>query len=403
MQARDDDVILFDAVRTPRGKGKEGGTLSAVAPVELVKQLVDALAKRQGAGAREIDHLNLGCVGQVADQGGHIALVSKLYSGLPQTASAWTVNNFCTSGLSAIVGAVDKVAAGNAELVMAGGVESMSRVPFLADKGSYYADPAFSASLKYLPVALSADVLAFKEKVTRAELDDVTVQSHRKAGAAQKDNLGQQSLIPVSKDGATLLARDEYVRGNTTAEGLATFAPAFGGLGAAYAGVVKAALGFDKMDYSHAVVHAPGTADGAGLALLGTRAAGKKRGLRPRARVVAYAEAGGDPVLSLTAGTTAMDRVLDKTKLKLSDMGLIEYMEAFAVVPALFYRRHPELRDRVNVFGGHVAKGHALGATGAILTSSLIDAMEQKNVERGLVVSFAASGIGSAMVLERTS
>ncbi|MCB2107854.1 MAG: acetyl-CoA C-acyltransferase [Rhodobacteraceae bacterium] len=403
-QSTIEDVFVFDAVRTPRGKGKTGGGLAAVKPVELIKQLVEALAKRNGAAVRTIDHLTVGCVGQVGDQGGHIALISKLYSGLPETASAWSVNNFCTSGLSAITGAVDKVASGNASFVLAGGVESMSHVAFLADKAVYYNDPEFSAAMRYVPVAVSADVLADRENVTRQELDAVTVDSHQRAGLAQTENLGQQSLIAVTgADGNAVLTRDEYVRGNTTVEGIAGFTAAFEPLGSAYAKVLKSALGIEKLDHRHAVVHAPGTADGAGLAALGTAAAGMTRGLKPRARVVAYAEAGGDPVLSLTAGAEAMDRVLKKAGMEISDLDVIEYMEAFAVVPALFRRRFPAVQDKVNVFGGHIARGHALGATGAILTSALIDAMEQKDAQLGMVVCFAASGIGSAMILERVA
>jgi len=400
--ANPNDILIFDAVRSPRGKGRDGGGLAKTAPVELVKQMVSAVAKRQGEQAKAIDHLILGCVGQTDAQGGHIALVSKLYSGLPESAAAWSLNNFCTSGLSAIVSAAEKVGSGNADLVMAGGVESMSHVPFLADKGTYYTDPVFSAAMRYVPVAISADVLAFKEKVTRAELDAVAVDSHVRAGHAQKENLGQQSLIPILDDtGKVALAHDEYVRGNTTAERLAAFPVAFEGLGKAYAPVLKAALGIDHLQHLHAVVHAPGTADGVGLALLGNRAAAAAKGLKPRARIVAMAEAGGDPVLSLTAGRTAMDKVLKKAGLTLNDIDLIEYMEAFAVVPALFYRDHPHVRDKVNVFGGHVARGHALGATGAILLSVLLDALEQKNASTGMVVSFAASGIGSAIIIQR--
>lgn len=395
------DVVIFDAVRTPRGKGREGGGLATTLPVELVKQLIDALGKRQGDTVKNPDHFILGCVGQTASQGGHIALVSKLYAGLPHTTAAWTLNNFCTSGLSAITGAVDKVGSGNADLVLAGGVESMSHVPFLADKGTYYSDPAFSKAMNYVPVAVSADVLAHQVKMTRAELDGIAVDSHARAAKAQKENLGQQSLISVTgADGTVVLTRDEYVRGGTTAEGMASFGPAFADLGKMYGSVLKA-NGLDGVEHLHAVVHSPGTADGAGLAAVGTRGAGEKRGLKPRARVVAYAEAGGDPVLSLTAGRAAMEKVLKKAGKTLDDIELIEYMEAFAVVPALFYRDYPAHREKVNIFGGHVARGHALGATGAILLSQLLDGLEYTGKRIGMVVAFAASGIGSAMIVER--
>ena len=401
-QANPHDVLIFDAVRTPRGKGREGGGLANTAPVELVKQLITALGQRNAGQATTADQLILGCVGQTGAQGGHIALVSKLYAQLPSSVTAWSLNNYCVSGLSAILAAADKIGAGNADLIMAGGVESMSHVPFLADKGSYYSDPEVSLALKYVPVALSADVMAFQEKLSRADLDAIAVDSHGRAAKAQSENLGQQSLIPVTdQDGKVILAKDEYVRAGVTAEGMASFPAAFESLGKMYKPVLKAALGLETLSHLHAVVHAPGTADGAGLALIGTRAVGTQRGLKPRARIVASAEAGGDPVLSLTAGRTAMEKALAKAKMSLQDIGVIEYMEAFSVVPALFRRDHPDVQDKVNIFGGHVARGHALGATGAILTSALLDAMEYKNVATGMVVAFAASGIGSAIILQR--
>lgn len=396
------EVLIFDAVRTPRGKGREGGGLASIAPQNLAKGLIDALERRNGPVARAPDHFILGCVGQVGAQGGHIGLVVKLHAGLAEATSAWSLNNYCTSGLSAVSAAVDKVAAGNADIVLAGGMESMSRVPFLADNAAYYMDPTFSASLNYIPVALSADVLAHQEKVGRAELDDVALHSHLKAGAAIAQGAAQQSLIPVTDaEGKVILTKDEYVRPQTTLDTLARYGVAFEDLGKAYASVLKKAIGTDTIKHVHAVVHAPGVADGAALALVGNAAAGAKLGLRARARVIAAAEAGGDPVLGLTAGRTAMDKVLTKAGLTLKDIDVIEYMEAFSVVPALLYRDHPDVREKTNLYGGHVARGHALGATGGVLLSQLIDALETQGAKRGMVVTFAASGIGSAMIIER--
>ena len=353
------EVLIYDAVRTPRGKGREGGGLAGIAPQDLAKGLIDALERRNGPVARAPDHFILGCVGQVGAQGGHIGLVVKLHAGMAETTSAWSLNNYCTSGLSAVSAAVDKVAAGNADIVLAGGMESMSRVPFLADNAAYYMDPTFSASLNYIPVALSADVLAHLEKVGRAELDDVALHSHLKAGAAIAQTAAQQSLIPVTDAaGKVILAKDEYVRPQTTLDTLARYGVAFEDLGKAYAGVLKKAVGTDTIQHVHAVVHAPGVADGAALALVGNAAAGAKHGLRARARVIAAAEAGGDPVLGLTAGRTAMEKVLAKAGLTLKDIDVIEYMEAFTVVPALLYRDHPDVREKTNLYGGHVARGH---------------------------------------------
>jgi len=397
------EVFIFDALRTPRAKGKAGGTLAQVAPVELVRQLTNALVARHGDGLRDVDHLSLGCVGQIGVQGGHIALVSKLYCQLPEAASAWSINNYCTSGLSAVAGVVDRIAAGNAEFALAGGVESMSQVPFMGDGASYYADRDFSASLHYIPVALSADVLAMREGITREQLDAVTLASHARAVQAERDGT-QTSRIPiVDADGKVVLARDEYVRDGLTSEALQGFDPAFAELGRAYAPVLKTSLGLQQVEHLHTVVHCPGMADGAGLAVLGSAAAGASRGCAPRAQVLAHAESGGDPVLGLTAGRHAMQRALDRAGMTLDDIDVIEYMEAFAVVPALFMRDTAVDAQKVNIFGGHVAKGHPLGASGAILLSTLLDAMDARQAGTGLLVTSAASGIGSAMVLGRVS
>ncbi len=395
------EVYVFDALRTPRGKARDAGTLADVAPVELVRQLVGALRERHGQAACEVEHLTLGCVGQVGAQGGHIALVSKLYAGLPEHASAWSLNNYCTSGLTAVAATADRIASGAAGLALAGGVENMSQVPFMGDKASYYSDPAFSAALHYLPPALSADVLAEREGLEREALDAITLASHARAVRAEAE--GQQGRrVPVTgAEGAVVLARDEYVRDGLSAEALASFEPAFGGLIKAYAPVLKSALGLEALAARHAVVHCPGMADGAGLALLGSAEAGRRAGLRPAFRLRAHAEAGGDPVLGLTAGRTAMARVLAASGLSLGEIDVIEYMEAFAVVPALFLRDCDVEPERVNMLGGHVAKGHPLGASGAILLSTLLDAMEARGARTGLVVAAAASGIGSAMLLER--
>lgn len=395
------DVFIFDALRTPRAKGKPSGTLATVPPASLVRQLAGALVVRHGEGLRDVDHLSLGCVGQIGAQGGHIALVSKLHCGLPETASAWSINNYCSSGLTAVAGVVDRIAAGNAEFALAGGVESMSQVPFMGDGASYYGDPEFSASLRYIPVALSADVLAMRERITRAQLDAVTLESHARAVRANGEGT-QKSRIPIVDDqGNVLLAHDEYVRDGLTRQALQGFEPAFVELGRQHAPVLEAALGGARIEHLHTVVHCPGIADGAGLAAIGSAEAGRRRDCKPRAQVLAHAEAGGDPVLGLTAGETAMHHALRRAGLALDDIDVIEYMESFAVVPALFLRDAHVDPEKVNIFGGHIAKGHPLGASGAILLSTLLDAMDAKDAQTGLLVTSAASGIGSAMVLCR--
>lgn len=387
-------ACLHDAIRSPRGKGRAGGGLAAITPQEMVRQLVDALDTRTAGGARSADALVLGCVGQVGAQGGNIALVSKLHAGLRDEVSAWTLNNYCVSSLTAIGHAAALVASGGAERVLAGGVESMSRVPFMADNADYYRDAAFPPRTRYVPVALAADRLAEDERIGRDALDAAALRSQQRAAAAERSEALQRSRIAIrAADGTIALAHDECVRAGTTAEALAAMPPAFAEL----ADTWREALG-RRIDHRHTVAHAPPITDGAGLTLVAREARG---GTRPRARILAYAEAGGDPQAGLLAGFTAMDRVLARAKLTLGDIDRIEFMEAFAVTIAKFLRDRDVDPARVNVAGGHLAKGHPMGASGAILVSSLLDVLDAADARTGLVVASGASGIGAALVVER--
>lgn len=376
-------AYIRDAVRTPRGKARPDGGLTALKPQELVSSLIEALSAR-GAEPAGADALVLGCVGQVGAQGGHIALVTKLHAGLPAATSAVTINNFCVSGLSAVGMAADRIAAGRAGSVLAGGVEMLSRVAFMADEAAYYSDPEFPAAARYVPVAMAADRLAEDRGVTRVELDAVALASQLKTAAAEGTGL-TASRIAVNG-----LDQDECAR-MTTPEKLAKLPPAF----AAWAAEYSDALGGRTIDHRHTVSHAPPMADGAGLALVTGDPAGA------RARIVSFAETNGDPYASLTAGFDAMDKALAQTGLTLADMDAVEFMEAFAVAIALFLRERSVDADRVNIGGGHLAKGHPMGATGAILLSSLLDALDVRHGRYGLVVATGAQGVGAAMVVER--
>lgn len=381
-------VFIYDAVRTPRGKAKADGGLAHLSPQELVKQQTNALQARLGEIARQPDALVLGCVGQLGTQGGHIALVSKLHSALPDATSAQTINNYCASGLSAIGQAAARVSGGQDQAVLAGGVEMMSQVPFMGDQASYYTDDSLPQRARYIPVVLAADRLAAAEGITRDEMDAVALASQRKAAAADDDPLYQKSRIPTGK-----LASEECIRPKTSAAGLAALPASFGGLQAQYAD----ALGGKTFEPLHTVSHAPPICDGAGLALIG----GKDMASEPRARIIAFAECGGDPEASLTAGLAAMDKVLLRTGLTLADLHRIEFMEAFAVTIAKFLRDYRVDQEKVNVSGGHIAKGHPMGASGAILVSTLLDCLDQSGGTLGLVVVTGASGVGAAMIVER--
>ena len=375
-------------MRTPRGKARPDGGLAALSPQELVRQQAAALAARCGDLAATPDALLLGCVTQSGTQGGHIALVSKLHAALPDATAAHSINNYCASGLSAIGQAVAKIASGEATHILAGGVESMSSAPFLDDRAGFYTNDELPPRARFIPPVLAADRLAHAEGMTRADLDAVALASQQRAGATDTDPALQKSRIATGP-----LTREECVRPQTTAGTLAAATPAFGELQTRYAD----ALGGATFEPLHSVAHAPPICDGAGLALVG----GSGLGPPPRARVVAYAESGGDPAASLTAGFAAMDRVLARAGLTLRDIDRIEFMEAFAVTIAKFLGDRDADPARVNVSGGHLAKGHPMGASGAILTSTLLDALDACSGRYGLVVLTGAMGVGAAMVVER--
>lgn len=378
-------AYILDAVRTPRAKARPDGGLAALKPQELIGGLIEGLQAR-GHEARSAEALILGCVGQTGAQGGNIALVSKLHAGLPDETAAWTINNYCVSGLTAIGQAADMVAAGGARSVLAGGVEMMSRVPFMADRAAYYTDPDFPARARYVPVAVAADRLAEDIGVTREEMDQAALVSQTRTAAAEG---GPLTASRIALNG---LDAEECAR-PTTLEKLERLAPAFAEMAEPYADALEGR----SIDHRHTIAHAPPMSDGAGLALVSADRAGA------RARIVAHVEIGGDPAASLTAGTAAMDRVLKRAGLTLAEMDRIEFMEAFAVTIVAFLRDRAVDPDRVNVGGGHLAKGHPMGATGAILLSSLLDALDACDGRYGLVVAAGAQGVGSAMVVERLS
>lgn len=377
-------AYIQDAVRTARGKARPDGGLASLKPHELVGGLIDALEAR-GHPARNAEALILGCVGQVGAQGANVALVTKLHAGLPDDSPAYSLNNYCVSGLTAIGQAAGLVETGQAESVLAGGVEMMSRVGFMADKADYYEDSSFPTRTRYIPVVVAADRLAEDIGVSREEMDAAALSSQQRTAAAEG------TPLVASRIAVNGLDREEAARATTTAESLASMPAAFAPLGQQYA----EALGGRALDHRHTVAHAPPMCDGAGLALVTGQANGA------RARIVSWAEAGGDPVASLTAGFTAMDKALERVKLTLADMDRIEFMEAFAVTIVKFMREREVDADKVNVGGGHLAKGHPMGATGAILMSSLLDALDACEGRYGLVVAAGAQGVGSAMIVER--
>jgi len=382
------DVFLYDAVRTPRGKARPDGGLADLSPQELVRTQIQALKDRGGGTTDKAEALLLGCVTQSGAQGAHIALISKLHSGLDDSVSAHTINNYCASGLSAIGQAIAMVGSGQADAVLAGGVEMMSQTPFMSDKASYYSDQTLPQRARYIPPVLAADRLANAEGISREELDAVAETSQARALASDADQALQVSRITTG-----ILKGEECPRAGMNASKLMAMPPAFGAMQADFTG----ALGGRSFKPLHTLAHAPPICDGASLALVG----GSGIGAQPRARVLAYAESGGDSEASLTAGLVAMDKALARAGLSLGQIDRIEFMEAFAVTIAKFLRDRQPDPARVNVSGGHLAKGHPMGASGAILTSTLLDTLDAANASLGLVVTTGATGIGAAMIVER--
>jgi acetyl-CoA acetyltransferase family protein len=400
-------IYIYDAVRTPRGKGRRGGSLAEITPAQLVGQLVRALERRIGPDAMAaIEHFTLGSVTQVGAQGGHLALAARIQAGLPDDLPCLTINNFCVSGLSAIADAARRVASGQVDLALAGGAESMSQVAFMTDAADYYADMPLAASMGWSPVGVAADLLATREGIERPAMDAAVLRSHARAAKAWSDGHYAGRVIPMmAADGAVALDHDENIRDYGDGAALSRLAPVFADTGA---------QGFDDIllthrpeigpvKHLHTVAHCPPISDGASLVLVGSREAGERLGLTPLARIVSVAETAGDPVVQLTAGFTAMTKALERAGLPLSAIGAVEFMEAFAVVPVLFERDFAPDMARVNPNGGHLAMGHPMGATGAILTTTLLDDMVQLNADTGLVVATGGVGVGAAMVLERLS
>lgn len=396
------DAYLLDAVRTPRGAAKKSGSLRDVKPVELLVQLLDALRERNQLETGRVDDIVLGCVTQIKDQGANLAKIGALYAGWPDSVSGVTLNRFCASGLDAIGYAALKVHSGMEDLVVAGGVESVSRTPMFADEGAWFADPEVSEAVHFVQMVLSADVLATLERFGREELDQLAVQSHQRAARAELEHRFSRSLVSVrGRDGSVLLERDELIRAHSTIESLAQLEPSvpkMGGIGKAQAWIEEAYPGIAEIVHLHHSGNSPSLADGASLLLIGNEQAAAA--YQPRARIVAVANTASDPLL-LGGGKRATEKVLAKAGMQPRDIDLFEVNEAFAAT-LLQYQRDMSIEpERINPYGGAIAMGHALGATGGMLVATLLDALEEHGLKRGLVAISGGAGIGTAMIIER--
>ena len=398
------DALIFDAIRTPRGKGKKDGSLHEVKPVDLLAGTLDALRRRHGFPTELVDDVVMGCVSPVGEQGSCIAKTAALKAGWDFRASGMQINRFCASGLEAVNLAAQKVASGFEDLVVAGGVESMSRVPIGSDGGAWSQDPQTSFDTAFVPQGIGADLIATLEGFTRKAVDGYALESQRRAAAAQSAGRFERSVVPVTDAmGLPILERDEFIKPRTTLEGLASLKLAFDALGE---------LGFDavalqrypqveRIEHVHTAGNSSGIVDGAAAVLVGNERIGRQLGLAPRARIVATALSGADPTIMLTGPMPATRKALAKAGLTIDDIDLFEVNEAFAVVPMRFMKELGVPHEKVNVNGGAIAMGHPLGATGAMLIGTLLDELERRQLRYGLATLCVGGGMGIATIVER--
>ncbi len=401
-----EQAYVYDAIRTPRGRGKQGGSLYSVKPVTLVADLLrELLARHPGLDPGRIEDVVLGVVSPIGDQGSVISRTAALVAGLPETAAGVQLDRFCASGLEAVNTAAEKVRSGWEQLIVAGGVESMSRVPMGSDGGAWMMDPETSDATSFVPQGISADLIATLEGFTRDDVDAYALGSQERAAKAWAGGHFARSVVPVlDRNGLPVLERDEHLRPDTTLSGLGTLPPAFAGVGAA-GGFDAVALQkyhwVERIEHVHTAGNSSGIVDGAALVLIGSEQVGRELGLQPRARIVAAAVTGTDPTIMLTGPVPATRKALATAGLSISDIDLFEINEAFAAV-VLKYLRDLDLDpERVNVNGGSIALGHPLGATGAMLLGTVVDELERRDARRGLVTLCIGGGMGVATIVER--
>jgi acetyl-CoA C-acetyltransferase len=400
------EAFVYDAVRTPRGKGKPDGSLHSIKPVSLVTGLLHAVFERNPKLPKDaVDDIVLGCVTPIGDQGSDIAKTSAIAAGLPDTVAGVQVNRFCASGLEAVNLAAQKVRSGFEDFVLAGGVESMSRVPIGSDGGAWAMDPLTNFDTCFVPQGVGADLIATIDGYSRADVDAFACESQRRASNARDKGYFAKSLVPVrDRNGLPVLTQDEFIKPSTTMEGLAKLKPSFELMGE-MGGFDAVAL--QKYHYVEAIrhVHTPGNSsgivDGAALVVIGSDTRGKQLGLAPRGRIVATALSGADPTIMLTGPAPAARKALAKAGLDAKQIDLWEINEAFASVALRFMKAMELPHEIVNVNGGAIAMGHPLGATGAMIVGTILDELERRSLRYGLCTLCVGGGMGIATIIER--
>ncbi len=398
------EAMIFDALRTPRGRGRKDGSLYEVKPVALLAGVLRELQRRHDFDTAQVEDVVMGCVTPVGDQGGCIAKSAALVAGWDWKVAGMQLNRFCASGLEAVNLAAQKVRSGWEDLVVAGGVESMSRVPMGSDGGAWIADPETNLQTGFVPQGIGADLLATLEEFSREDVDAFALASQQKAAAARAAGRFAKSVVPVQDAiGLPVLAEDEFIKPRTTLEALASLKPSFEQMGA---------MGFDavairkypqveRIRHVHTAGNSSGIVDGAAAVLIGSEEKGRALGLAPRARIVSTALTGSDPTIMLTGPMPATRKALAKAKLSVGDIDLFEVNEAFAAVVLRFMREMGVPQEKVNVNGGAIAMGHPLGATGAMILGTLLDELERRGLRYGLATLCVGGGMGIATIIER--
>jgi acetyl-CoA C-acetyltransferase len=399
------DAFIFDHVRTPRGRGKADGSLHAITPIQLASQTLAAIRERSELDTRLLDDVVLGCVSPVGEQGGDIARAAVLVAGFDQRVPGKQLNRFCASGLEAVNTAAAQIMAGQSDLVVAGGVESMSRVPIGSDGGALFSDPAVSYQTYFTPQGIGADLIATLDGYSRERVDGYALESQRRAAAAWADHRFARSMVSVKDQiGEIALDHDEYMRPHTTLADLAALKPAFAVPGE-QAGFDAVAIQrypqVEALRHVHTAGNSSGIVDGAAAVLVGARKMAARVGRAPRARIRGFASIGSEPTIMLTGPAEAARKVLKRTRMTVADIDLFEINEAFASVVLRFMRDLDLDPERVNTNGGAIAMGHPLGATGAMILGIVLDELERRSLGTALIALCVGGGMGTAAIIER--
>src|SRR5215813_7476134 len=398
------DCFIFDAVRTPRGRGKKDGSLHEVTALELATQTLKAIRDRNRLDTAELDDVIMGCVYPVGEQGADIARAAVLKAGFDQTVAGVQINRFCASGLEACNMAAGQIMSGQSDLTIGGGVESMSRVGMGASGGAWATDPAIAIKSYFSPQGIGADLIATLDGFSRDDVDAFSVESQKRAANAWKNGYFKKSVTPVKDiNGLTILDRDEHMRPDTTMQSLAALQPSFAMPGEfAFDAVAQQRYPeVEQMNHVHHAGNSSGIVDGAAAVLMGTKEAGSAAGLKPRARIRAFASIGSEPSIMLTGPSYVTEKVLKRAGMTTKDIDLFELNEAFASVVLRFMKVLKLDHSKVNVNGGAIAMGHPLGATGAMILGTVLDELERRNLNTALVTLCVGAGMGTATVIER--